>query len=107
MKVILFLLIAVLFFLGGYYLFSSKAGGHSPAEIVRMASDESAGSPSPAEKEDATSHYVSAAFGILAAFLLLKRSDNNTVALFSIAVLSTLFGRYIGPITFLDKLLGG
>lgn len=53
---------------------------------------------------DLTGHVASVAFGLLAAWLLIKntgaskRNQNDLVMMFSIGILTTIFGRYVGDI---------
>lgn len=94
MKTILFLLIAIGGFLLGAWFLSP-----SPASDVISASG--AGTTSSA---DLPGHIASLAFFLLAAWLLIKnvnaskRNRNDMVMMFSIAILTTVFGRYVGPV---------
>ena len=63
-----------------------------------------AAADAPAAEADSSvliGHLASLAFGVLAIVLLFKKSDSTAVTLFSLAVLSTLFGRYVGPLILL------
>ncbi len=53
---------------------------------------------------DWAGHVISLAFGALAVVLIFKKSDNNAILLFSLAVLAALFGRYVGPLALPDFL---
>jgi hypothetical protein len=54
--------------------------------------------------DDWATHGVSALFAVMALFLLIKYSEQQVVALFAVAVLATLFGRYIEPLQLPDFL---
>jgi hypothetical protein len=102
MKIVLIILTVIAGFLVGYFLLASTGEKYAPApeeSAVETAEVEVPGERLGAESADIMlSHLISATFGIFSAFLLVTKSENNAIALFSIAVLSTLFGRYVGPL---------
>lgn len=97
MKTFLFILIAVGgFVLGAWFL------SPSPVPIGEVTAS---GRNAPIESgNDLPGHIASAAFFLLAAWLLIKnvnaskRNRNDMVMMFSIGILTTIFGRYVGPV---------
>ena len=98
MKIVLIILTVIVGFFVGYLFLAS--GGVKTVSDPGEPAVGTAGIEAPLETGGDTmiSHLLSAAFGIFAAFLLVTKSENNAITLFSIAVLSTLFGRYLGPL---------
>ena len=95
MKYVIVLIIASAGFVVGALFLSPASAG----EV--MASGRSA----PVESgSDLTGHIASVAFGLLAAWLLIKntgaskRNQNDVVMMFSIGILTTIFGRYVGDV---------
>ncbi len=94
-KYIIVLIIAIAGFLIGA-LFLSPAPVSEVMASGRNAPVDTGG--------DLAGHVASVAFGLLAAWLLIKntgaskRNQNDIVMMFSIGILTTLFGRYVGDI---------
>jgi hypothetical protein len=102
MRVVVMLTIMVVAFLVGAYVLGQP---QSRISLLDKPNADVAASPAP-NSDETTAHVISAAFGLLAAYLLVTQSKNNVVVLFSIAILSALFGRYLGPLTLPDFLQG-
>lgn len=104
MKLSLIIAITILSFFIGYYLFAPP----KPARVTinEVGPDKSGQQETRAIAEDSIyAHLISAVFAIFAGFLLVKKSENNVITLFSVAILSTIFGRYLGPLVIPSFLL--
>lgn len=96
MKTIIFVIIAIAGFLLGALFLSPLP---TPASDVVSASGVGG-----TANNDLPGHIASVAFFLLAAWLLIrnvnatKRNRNDMVMMFSIGILTTIFGRYVGPV---------
>ena len=88
--ILIFILVGFLF---GAYVLASPG--------LLSGDQEVSAADAPAAEADSSvliGHLASLVFGVLAVVLLFKKSDSTAITLFSLAVLSTLFGRYVGPL---------
>lgn len=93
---IILVVVIVGFLVGAYFL-------APPGNIGEVGA---AAAPAPGQSglPEWAPHVISLAFGALAIVLVFKKSDNNAILLFALAVLATLFGRYVGPLVLPDFL---
>lgn len=85
--------------------FRAPAIGKLGERTIRLPCPENAGASTPVSSSDGlVIHLLCALFALFAIFLLLKHGNQQVTALFAVAVLATLFGRYIEPLQLPDFL---
>jgi hypothetical protein len=98
MRWVIIVVVVIVGFLIGAYFLAPPSNMENTGDVGAAAAPEGSGLP------DWAGHVVSLAFGVLAIVLIFKKSDNNAILLFSLAILATLFGRYVGPLVLPDFL---